>query len=71
MNLWNNSSHNTGISKTMSMIIGGAPSQLPPILIQNLPITLVNKIKFLGITADNKLTFKDRVSAVVGKISHL
>ena len=56
------------ISKTMYMIIGNAPSQLPPILIGNVPITLVNKIKFLGITVDNKLTFKKHVFAVVGKI---
>ena len=57
------------ISKTMYMIIGSAPSQLPPILIRNVPITLVNKIKFLGITVDNKLTFKEHVNAVVSKIS--
>ena len=57
------------ISKTMYMIIGNAPSQLPPILIRNVPITLVNKIKFLGITVDNRLTFKDHADAVVSKIS--
>ena len=57
------------ISKTMYMIIGSAPSQLPPILIRNVPITLVNKIRFLGITVDNKLTFKEHVNAVVSKVS--
>ena len=38
-------------------------------LFLNVLITLVDKIKFLGITVDNKLTFKEHVNAVVGKMS--
>ena len=32
----------------MYMLIGNAPSQLSPILIQNVPITLVIKIKLMN-----------------------
>ena len=43
---------------------------MSPILIRNVPITFINnKIKFLDMTEDNMLTFKEHVNTVACKIS--
>ena len=41
----------------------------PAVQIRNQDITLVDKFKFLGVTVDNKLSFKDHISNICSKIS--
>ena len=59
------------VSKTKCMIVSNTldANDVPLIRFCNAPVELVSKIKFLGVTIDNKLKFKDHVDDVSVRIS--
>ena len=59
-------------SKCKAMIIAPkfrSPSCTIPILIDDIPIPIVDSFRYLGVILDNKLTFSDHISKVAKKVS--
>ena len=59
-------------SKCKAMIIAPklrSPSCTIPILINDIPIPIVDSFRYLGVILDNKLTFSDHISNVAKKVS--
>ena len=67
---WCNDNHlNLNVSKTKEMIFENRkkPNHKEPILINNIPVSLVPSYKYLGVTIQNNLKWDEHISAQVKK----